>query len=365
MRSGTESTRAEATYAALRFLYGITGVIWGTVLILLRSDAALKMEVLVLRQEVAILRRQVPHPRLDHGERALLARLSRVLPRARWDAFIVRPATLLSWHRRLVAKRWTYPHRKPGRPGIPKGLRGQVVRMATENPRWGYRRIQGELTKLGYRIAPATVWSILKDKGIEPAPRRGGPTWSEFLKAQVHGIMACDFFSVDTVLLRRLYVFVFIELGTRRLHLAGVTGSPSGNWVTQRAREASEWFAGLKFLVRDRDAKFTPAFDGIFAGEGLRVIRTPVRAPRANAHCERVIGTIRRECLDHLLILNQRHLEAVLVESIDHYNQHRPHRSLAQQPPEGHPPRDPPGEPARLIRRDRLGGLIHEYEIAA
>jgi transposase InsO family protein len=239
-----------------------------------------------------------------------------------------------------------------------------VLRLARENPRWGYRRIQGELIGLGHQVAASTVWTILKGAGLDPAPRRSGPTWRQFLAAQAHAILAIDFAHVDTVLLRRLYILVVIEHDRRRVHLAGITAHPTGAWVTQQARnllmDLGERADRFRFLIRDRDSKFTAAFDAVFTGADIRIIRTPVRAPRANAIAERFVGTLRRECLDHLLITGPRHLAAVLGEYVRHHNAHRPHRSLDQRPPAGGIP--PPSEAViRPLRRDRLGGLIHEY----
>jgi transposase InsO family protein len=236
-----------------------------------------------------------------------------------------------------------------------------ILRLARENSGWGYRRIQGELAGLGIGIAASTVWSILQQAGIDPAPRRSSETWREFLRAQAGGIVACDFFSVDTVLFRRLYVLVFIEIATRQVYLAGITANPTGEWATQQARNVIETFVErtkpIRFLIHDRDSKFTAAFDEVFRSEGVRTIRTPVRAPRANAFIERWIGTVRRECLDRILIVNRRHLERVLPVYIRHYNEHRPHRSLDQRPPIEEPP---PGSEAvvvldRVRRRDVLG----------
>ena len=236
--------------------------------------------------------------------------------------------------------------------------------MAQENSTWGYRRIQGELIGLGHSVAASTVWKILKAAGIDPAPRRSGPTWRQFLIAQAHAILGVDFAHVDTVFLRRLYILVVIEHGRRCVHIAGITAHPAGAWVTQQARnllmDLGENADQFGFVIHDRDSKFTAAFDAVFAGADIRIIRTPVRAPRANAIAERFIGTLRRECLDHLLITGPGHLAAVLKEYIAHYNAHRPHRSLHQHPPAGRTP-PPFAAPVRPLRRDRLGGLIHEY----
>jgi putative transposase len=336
------------------------------------SDTDLVIEVVMLRHEVSVLRRQVHRPALEPADRALLAGLARLLPRHRLGRFFVQPATLLRWHRDLVAKRWTYPHGRPGRPGIAKGTTALVVRLAKENPTWGYRRIHGELATMGITMAASSVWAILKRRGIEPSPRRSGPTWAEFLSSQAKGLMACDFFHVDTVLLQRLYVLVFIHHDTRHVRIAGITAKPVADWMAQQARNISMDLAdqakSVKFLIRDRDTKFIASFDAVFVAEGTRVIKSPVRAPRANAICERVIGTIRRERLDRMLVLGRRHLEAVLAEYVEHYNSHRPHRSLDQRSPaasDATPSTIGGVDVTRLRRTDRLGGLIHEYRMVA
>ena len=337
-----------------------------------RAQDDLAIEVVMLRHEVAVLRRQVDRPALRPPDRALLAGLSRLLPQARRGGFFVQPATLLRWHRDLIRRRWTYPHRRSARPSVPARTATLVVRLARENPTWGYRRICGELATMGISLAPLSVWVILKRRGIDPAPRRSGPTWGEFLHAQAQGLIACDFFSVDTVLLRRLYVLFFIEHGTRLVRIAGVRANPVCGWVTQQARnfcfDLTERTTPAKFLIRDRDTKFTSSFDAVFAAEGIRIIKTPIRAPRANAIAERFVGTIRGECLDRLLILGRRHLEVVLAEYVDHYNGHRPHRSLDQRCPSvvteaTAPIADP--DLAGIRRTDVLGGLIHEYRLVA
>ena len=251
----------------------------------------------------------------------MLSALSRLLPTPLRQLRLVSPRTLLRWHAQLVARRWTYPRRRPGRPPTAPPIRALVLRMARENPRWGYRRIQGELVGLGHPVAASTVWKILKDAGLDPSPRRAGPTWSQFLRAQAHAILAVDFAHVDTVFLRRLYILLVIEHGRRRVHLAGITAHPTGAWVTQQARnllmDLGDRADRFRFLIRDRDSKFTAAFDAVFAGADIRIIRTPVRAPRANAIAERFIGTLRRECLDHLLITGPRHLAVVLHEYLE------------------------------------------------
>jgi putative transposase len=336
-----------------------------------RSPRSKDLEIVVLRHELAILRRQVARPELSDADRVFLAGASRVLPRRHWSDFFVTPETLLRWHRRLVARRWTYPRRGRGRPPIDTGVVALILRLARENPRWGYLRIQGELPGLGLRVAATTVRRTIARAGLDPAGRRFGQSWSTFLRTQAAHMLATDFLTVDTVFLRRLYVLVFIELDTRRVHLAGVTSHPTAAWVTQQARNLAikmgDALAERKFLLHDRDALFAGSFDTVFRSEGLRVIRTPVRAPRANSICERVIGSIRRECLDWILIVRRRQLEEVLAEYVGHYNKHRPHRALGLQTPEATPTplHATRASPLQVRRRDRLGGLLHEYELAA
>jgi len=351
----------------VRFAYLAALRVFGWLVLLARSDRAKDAEILILRHQVAVLQRQVRTPRLSWADRAVLAALARLLPSGhlRQLRLIISPRTLLRWHADLVRRRWACPRRSPGRPRTAQAIRALVLEMAHDNPGWGYRRIHGELIGLGYKIAPSTVWQILNDAGIDPARTRAGQTWRAFLAGQATTILAADFFHVDTVFLRRLHVLFFIEHGTRRVHLAGITAHPTGEWVTQQARNLlmnlEDHAHGLKFLIRDRDAKFTAAFDAVFAAVGVRIIKTPVRAPRANAIAERWVGSARRECLDRILVTGERHLRLVLSEYLGHYNTHRPHRTLRQNSPAGraHPPAEVTG--MRVLRRDRLGGLIREY----
>jgi putative transposase len=333
-----------------------------------RTVAEADLEIVVLRRQLAVLRRQVKRPVYRRTDRAFLAAASRLLPRQLWRSFMVRPETLLRWHRELVTRK-TKPHRRPGRPAIDPETRNLVLRLARENPRWGYRRIQGELLGLASRLSATSIATILRRARLSPSPRRG-PTWGQFLRSQASGILACDFLTVETLLLKTYYVLFFIELKTRRVHLAGATTNPDSAWVTQQARNVSGDLRELGvvplFLIRDRDTKFTGPFDEVFRSEGAEVILTPIRAPNANAYAERWVGTVRAECLDWLLIRGRRHLERVLREYALHYNNHRPHGAIGLHPPVDR--RGGPHLPARdqdsISRRPILGGLINEYGAA-
>jgi putative transposase len=356
----------------------LPSLLYATVLLLLdvallrgRSDAARDLELLAFH-EVRVLRRRTQRLPWRPGDRLVLTALSRCLPRAGWHAFPVRPETLLRWHRELVRHKWAAfgRRRRPGRPPLPPACRDLVLRLAQENPRWGYQRLCGELFKLGHRVSATTVRSLLRRHGIPPAPQRAGLSWRAFLRAHAAGVLACDFFTVETLRLQTLLVRFFIEVQTRRVSVAGCTEHPSAAWVTQQARnlawQLDEEGRRPALLIRDRDAKFPASFDAVFRAARVRVVRTPVQAPRANAVAERWVGTVRRDCLDWLLILGPRHLEEVLREYVAHYNVARPHRALALRPrlARGQPTR--PAAPATgMLRRERLGGLIHEYEPVA
>jgi putative transposase len=354
----------------LSFCYVVLRRILQLVELRLRSNELKDLEIVVLRHELAVQRRRTRRPAMTWTDRVFLTAASRLLSRGRWHAFIITPATLLHWHRRLVARRWTYPCRA-GRPAIRREIRALVVRLARDNPRWGYQRIVGEMKGLGFTVSATSVRTWLREAGLGPAGSRGGMTWREFLRAHLRSVLAVDFFTVETIWLQRLYVLFFIELGSRRVHVAGCTPHPTAQWVTQQARQLTWLLAerpeAVRFLIRDRDQKFTESFDEVFRTEHIQVIRTPFRSPQANV-AERFVRTVRTECLDWLLILNPQHLERVLADFVDHYNGHRPHRGLALNPP--HPVRSAFGpttqwsEP-RVRRRDRLGGLIREYVLAA
>ena len=263
----------------MRFAYLVVLCVFGWLALLARSDRAKDAEILILRHQLAVLQRQVKNPRLSWADRVVLAALARLLPgsQLRQLRLIISPRTLLRWHADLARRHWTHPRRAPGRPRTAQSVRALVLKMARDNPGWGYRRIHGELVGLGRKLAPSTVWQILKDAGIDPAPRRTGQTWRAFLDAQAKTILATDFFHVDTVFLRRLYVLFFIEHGSRRVHLAGITAHPTGEWVAQQARnllmDLGDHADGVKFLIRDRDARFTAVFDAVFALWGARSLR--------------------------------------------------------------------------------------------
>jgi putative transposase len=304
------------------------------------------LEILILRHQLDILERKRTQPiKISKAEKLTLAVLANKLkiasnrPASQLRNFlrILQLETVLKWHRELVRRKWTQDHpNKGGRPKIDAGLEALIFRLAVENPRWGYGKIEGELIKLGVKLSQTTIRNVLNRKGIVPSPVRFGSIgWRRLMKHYKDQIIACDFFTIETFWLKTLYVFFFIELGLRRVHLAGITANPDSAWVTQQARQLvwnlEEDDADLKFLIHDRDSKFTDAFDSVFKAADLHVIHTPHRAPNANAYAERWVRTVREECLDHLLIMNQTHLKRVLDKYIGYYETSRPHQGLDQQ----------------------------------
>ena len=328
-------------------------------------------ELLVLRHEVTVLRRAHPRPRLDWADRAVLAALIRLLPAGRRMHRLVTPGTVLRWHRRLVARRWTYPH-QTGRPPVSAEIAALIERLATDNDSWGYKRIQGELLKLGHRVSASTIRRVLRALKIPPAPQRHTDmTWRKFLHTQAATILATDFFHVDcAVTLQRLYCLFVIEIGSRYVHILGVTANPDGPWTVQQIRnllmDLGDRAAGFRFLVRDRAGQFTASFDAVLADVGIEVVKIPPRSPRANAYAERerFVLTARTEVTDRMLIFGQRHLRAILAQYAAHYNGRRPHRSLQLRPPRPDHPVAHLSQ-ARIQRRPVLGGLLSEYERAA
>jgi transposase InsO family protein len=295
-----------------------------------RSGRSKDLEIIVLRHQLAVLRRQAELPQLTNDDRTLFAAIAAALPRPRRIGWLVTPDTLLRWHRRRIARHWTQPTRPAGRPPTAAEIRRLIIVMATNNPTWGYRRITGELTSLGHRGGASTMWRILKQHNIDPAPHRSTVTWTQFLRSQA--AVACDFATIDTVLGRRYYLLFFIDVPTRQVFYAGTTANPTGARTTQAARNLflhhADQLAGSLALVRDRGSQFTDTFDEIFRTEGLKILKTPIRTPVANSFAERWIGTLRRELLDGTIIWNQHQLERLVIDYIDHYNTHRPHRSL-------------------------------------
>jgi putative transposase len=350
-------------------VYLLASRVFAWLVLVARSEAAKDAEILVLRHGVAVLRRQVGAPKPTWSDCAVFAILIRILPRRLRAERIVTPRTLLGWHQRLIARKWAQPA-APGRPPVDGELRDLIVRLGGENPLWGYRRVHGELRRLGRRVSAATVRRVLRQAGLGPAPRRAGADreWSAFLKTQARGLLATDFFHVDTVGLTRLYALFVMEVRTRTVHLLGVTAHPTGEWVTQRARELM-WRLGdhadrFTHLIRDRDAKFTASFDAVMGSEVIDVVKIPPRSPNCNPHAERFVRSVREECLDRILVYDRGHAETVLRSYVRHFNSHRPHQGRGQFAPLDDP-NVIPLPTARIERRTAAAGLINEYRQAS
>jgi transposase InsO family protein len=361
----------------LRLPYLAVSSVFALIRLLPMSDVDKDIEILTLRHQLVLLQRQIDRPRITSSDRAFLAALLHRFPRPalRRLHLIVSPDTILRWHRDLMRRRHADASRRkwPGRPPTRRSIQALVLRLARENRGWGYRRIHGELAVLGIKVAPSTVWEILRAHGIEPAPERDRQTWAAFLRGQAHAILACDFFTATTLNGASVYVFAVIEHTNRRIRVLGATAHPTADWVTQTARnlvmDLQDAGATVTHLIRDRDSKYTRAFDAVFTAEGIEVVTTGIRVPRMNSIMERWVQTCRRELLDRTLIWNQAHLLHALAEFEAFYNQHRPHRTLRSAAPL-RPVPEPITEPGRLDRldihrRDRLGGTLHEYAHAA
>ena len=354
---------------SIRLLYLIFVRLCGWLVLLGRSSASKDAELLVLRHEVAVLRRTHPRPRLDWADRAILAVLIRLLPARPRAHRLVTPGTVLRWHRRLITRKWTYPNRT-GRPPVCAEIVMLIERLATENRGWGYKRIQGELLKLGDRVGASTIRRVLEALKISPAPKRQtDATWRKFLHTQASTMLATDFFHVDcAVTLQRLYCLFVMEVGSRYVHILGITANPDGLWTVQQIRnllmDLGDRAADFRFLVRDRAGQFTASFDSVLADAGIEAVKIPPRSPCANAYAERFVLTARTEVTDRMLIFGQRHLRTILAEYEAHYNGRRPHRGRQLRPPRpDHPVADLSQE--RIQRRPVLGGLVNEYERAA
>jgi putative transposase len=353
----------------LRLLYLIFVRLCSWLVLLGRSTASKDAELLVLRHEVAVLRRTHPRPRLDWADRAVLTALIRLLPAKLRMHRLITPGTVLRWHRRLVARKWTYPHRS-GRPPVSAEIAGLIERLATENSSWGYQRIQGELLKLGHRVSASTIRRVLKALKIPPSPQRHtDTTWRQFMHTQAATMLATDFVHVDcAVSLQRLYCLFVIEVSSRYVHILGVTANPDCAWTVQQIRnllmDLGDRAADFRFLVRDRAGQFTEAFDAVLADAGIEAVKIPPRSPRANCYAERFVLTARTEITDRMLIFGRRHLRTILTQYAAHYNGRRPHRSRQLRPPRpDHPVADLSRK--RIERHPVLGGLINEYERAA
>jgi transposase len=339
-----------------------------------REEAWKTAEILILRHQLAVLQRRQPRrPGLDWADRALLATLLAVIPKVRRHGLrlLVTPDTIVRWHRDIVRRRWAARSMrgKTGRPAVRRNIRALVLRLARENPHWGYRRIYGELAGLGVKVAASTVWEILKNAGIDPAPRRTRPGWSQFLRSQAEAILACDFFTADLLDGTQAYVLAVIEHASRRIRILGVTLHPTGEWTAQQARnlmmDLGESAHRVKFMIRDRGSNYTAAFDAVLADAGIRTVLCNIRTPRMNAIAERWIGGCRRELLDRTLIWNQAHLRRILRQYETHHNQHRPHRSLDSAAPLKLLPEPVQLEQHRVRRHPRVGGMVNEYRLVA
>ena len=339
-----------------------------------REDAWKTAEILILRHQLSVLQRRQPgQVKLSWADRALLAALLSAIPAARRQGLrlLVAPDTVLRWHRDIVRRRWAArsARGRTGRPATRRNTKALVLRLARENPSWGYRRIHGELAGLGVKVAASTVWEILRTSGLQPDRRLNGPTWSQFLRSQADTSLACDFFTAALLDGTQAYVLAAIEHATRRIRILGVTLHPTGEWTTQQARnlimDIGDRTGRVKFMIRDRGSNFTTAFDAFLADAGIRTVLCNIQTPRMNAIAERWIGGCRRELLDRTLIWNQAHLRQILRQYETHHNQHRPHRSLHGAAPLKPLPAPVDLDRYRVRKHAHVGGMINEYRLVA
>ena len=351
-------------------LYSVVRLVLDAVAVRRTDRDKLQAEVLALRRQVQVLERQVARVRWTPGDRMVMAALRHRIPKAAWPGLLVKPETVLGWHRALVRRKWAAYRGRPrrGRPPLAADCRELIIWMAKENPTWGYFRLRGEILKLGRSAAATTIRSVLIATGVPPAPRRSGLTWKKFLKAHAESMVATDFLCVDTIFFKRLYVLFFVHLASRRILAASCTAEPTEAWVTQQARQLcwklEDEGIKLRYVIHDRDKKFASKADTVFKSIGARIILTPLMAPLANSVAERWVGSCRREALDWMLIVNQRHLDVVLREYCKHYNDERPHRSRNLRPPTARG--DPAGWTSGYVEQtSRLGGLLSSYRMVA
>jgi len=349
----------------------LSRLIMSRISLLFASGDSRDAEILALRHQILVLQRQINRPQFTNTDRTIFTLLHSSMERARRNtAFqIVTPETVRRWHRRRIRRHWTQPPPLPrGCPPIDPQLRRLTIRLANENPTWGYRRIHGELLRLGHQLAASTIWKILRTAGINPTRDRTGPTWSQFIKSQSKAIIATDFACVDTALLKRFHVLFVIEHKTRRIHLVGITTNPTGPWTTQAARNLTMRLGEhhrFRFLIRDGAGRFTRSFDTVLSTSGITAIRIPPRSPQANAFAERWVRTLRHELLDRTIICNEHQLRQLLEEYIDHYNMHRPHRGIRQRAPNDTADVTPIGPGQPIQRQTTCAGLINQYRTAA
>jgi putative transposase len=341
-----------------------TSLLLGTLTDLSRSKSELVAENAFLRQQLIILRRQVKRPACTRTDRILLVLLARMVQTWKQALFIVQPETLLRWHRQGFKLFWKYKSRAASlTPRISPETVSLIKEMARDNRLWGAERIRGELLKLGIRVCKRTIQKYMKHAR---SPRQRGQNWATFLQNHAKDMWACDFLQVTDLFFRSLFAFFILDMSSRRVIHVGVTRSPTDAWTAQQLREATPYGQGPKYLIRDRDSKFGSCFARVAATSGIKILKTPYKAPRANAICERFLGSVRRECLDHLFILQEKQLQRVLGAYVQYFNQARPHQGIRQQIPQRFGDSVPPDRNGgKILALPVLGGLHHDYRRSA